>query len=636
MAESNNTPAQGAPGPRSEGGDGGQVHRSAALYVGDLHPSVTEADLFEIFNAVASVASVRVCRHAISRQSLGYAYVNFHTIVDAEKVLDTMNYTQIKGRMSRLMWSQRDPSFRRAGNGNVFVKNLDPKIDSKDLNDTFSVFGNIISCKVVTDPVGNSRGYGFVHFEQEKEALEAIEKVNGTVIHDRPVFVGKFEPAERRHKKQQWTNLFVKNIPSSWNEEKLSELFSQHGEIASITIVANADGEGHKGFGFVDFAQHESAVAAQEALNAKVIEGEFKQIKNQDEPVPLKLYVGRFQKKRERQRLLQERRQAVKQARIKEFLGKNLYVRNLAEDCTDEMLRKEFSAHGTITSAKVMKNANGNSRGFGFVCFASQNEANKAHKAQQGVLFMNKPLHIAMWQPREERQQFLRRLHEVRIPNNGRQMHGPGGLMPMMPNYGVPFLHGPMPGYPPRYRGLPQQGGRGNGPFYQQQYGGRGVMGRGRGGRGRGRGGREVQQMQYAMQQQLALEQQQQQAALLAQQQAQLAQQAQAQPQAPAAAPAAQAAAPSELTATHLAHSSPEEQKNLIGEQLYPQVMEQLKAKDEPAERAGKVTGMLLDGVETTDLLHLLESPDALRAKVEEALAVLIESAAPAAATGPH
>ncbi len=50
------------------------------------------------------------------------------------------------------MWSQRDPTGRRNGVGNVFIKNLAPNIESKDLHDTFSVFGNILSCKVRTRP----------------------------------------------------------------------------------------------------------------------------------------------------------------------------------------------------------------------------------------------------------------------------------------------------------------------------------------------------------------------------------------------------------------------------------------------------------------------------------------------------
>jgi len=70
------------------------------------------------------------------------------------------------------------------------------------------------------------------------------------------------------------------------------------------------------------------------------------------------------------------------------------------------------------------------------------------------------------------------------------------------------------------------------------------------------------------------------------------------------------------LTAAALASASPEIQKNMIGERIYP-----LIHQSQP-ELAGKITGMLLE-MDNSELLHLLESPEALNVKIAEALHVL-------------
>ena len=44
---------------------------------------------------------------------------------------------------------------------NIFVKNLDPTITVGQLESVFSIYGNILSAKIATDPLGNSLGYGY-------------------------------------------------------------------------------------------------------------------------------------------------------------------------------------------------------------------------------------------------------------------------------------------------------------------------------------------------------------------------------------------------------------------------------------------------------------------------------------------
>jgi polyadenylate-binding protein len=73
---------------------------------------------------------------------------------------------------------------------------------------------------------------------------------------------------------------------------------------------------------------------------------------------------------------------------------------------------------------------------------------------------------------------------------------------------------------------------------------------------------------------------------------------------------------PQPFSDAQLASADPLTQKNMIGERLYPLIY-----AHQP-EQAGKITGMLLE-MDNGELLNLIESPDALLSKIEEALAVL-------------
>jgi polyadenylate-binding protein len=89
------------------------------------------------------------------------------------------------------------------------------------------------------------------------------------------------------------------------------------------------------------------------------------------------LYVGRAQKKGEREEELRRKFEEMRIERMNKYQGVNLYVKNLDETYDDERLRQEFGQFGTITSSRIMFDDKGASKGFAFVCFAAPEEATK-------------------------------------------------------------------------------------------------------------------------------------------------------------------------------------------------------------------------------------------------------------------
>ncbi|XP_076472432.1 polyadenylate-binding protein 1-A-like [Babylonia areolata] len=95
--------------------------------------------------------------------------------------------------------------------------------------------------------------------------------------------------------------------------------------------------------------------------------------------------------------------------------GTNLYVKNLNDSFDDDGLKKLFARFGTITSAKVMTNEGGRSRGFGFVCFTTVEEASEAMRVMNGQIVASKPLYVAVAQKKEERRAFLTKQYSQRL-----------------------------------------------------------------------------------------------------------------------------------------------------------------------------------------------------------------------------
>uniref|UniRef100_A0A8D3DRV1 Polyadenylate-binding protein n=1 Tax=Scophthalmus maximus TaxID=52904 RepID=A0A8D3DRV1_SCOMX len=583
----------------------------ASLYAGDLDQDVTEAMLYEKFSPLGAILSIRVCRDLVTRRSLGYAYINFQQPADAERALDTMNFDVIKGRPVRIMWSQRDPSLRKSGVGNIFIKNLDKSIDNKALYDTFSAFGNILSCKVVCDENG-SKGYGFVHFETQEAAERAIEKMNGMLLNDRKVFVGRFKSRKEREaelgaRAKEFTNVYIKNFGDDMDDEKLREVFSQYGNSMSIRVMTDDTGKS-RGFGFVSFERHEDAQKAVDEMNGKEFNGKL-------------IYVGRAQKKIERQTELKRKFEQMKQDRMTRYQGVNLYVKNLDDGIDDERLRKEFAPFGTITSAKVMMEG-GRSKGFGFVCFSSPEEATKAVTEMNGRIVATKPLYVALAQRKEERQahltnQYMQRMASVRaVPNpviNPYQPAPPSGyFMAAIPQAQNRAAYYPAAGQMTQLRPSPRWTTQAAAPV-------RGVP--------QYKYAAGVRNPQQHMSAQPQVNMQQVRNGLSCERPRsthlfcplymkkssvwRCIQSSVCVPQ-----PAVHVQGQEPLTASMLAAAPPQEQKQMLGERLFPMI------QNMHTSLAGKITGMLLE-IDNSELLHMLESPESLRSKVDEAVAVL-------------
>ena len=80
---------------------------------------------------------------------------------------------------------------------NIYVGNLNYKVDENDLMEVFEEYGSVNEAKIIMEKFsGKSKGFGFVTMDNDDEAKKAIEELNGATLENREMVVN--EAREKR------------------------------------------------------------------------------------------------------------------------------------------------------------------------------------------------------------------------------------------------------------------------------------------------------------------------------------------------------------------------------------------------------------------------------------------------------
>ncbi|GFY97101.1 poly(A) binding protein 6 [Actinidia rufa] len=264
----------------------------------------------------------------------------------------------------------------------LYVGDLDPQVTEMDLVKAFNIMGPLVSVRLCRDRLSQqSLRYGYINFFSPSDASKALACLNHTELKGKPMRVMwcQRDPLTR---KTGVGNVFIKNLDPSITSARLEGIFCKFGTILSCK-VAEERGKS-KGFGFVQFASEDSSMAAVNALHGTMLDGK-------------EIYVSKFVKKNERKKAYEEPKFT------------NLYVKNFGEDVTEDTLREKFSEFGKVRNVLVMKDAEGKSKGFGFVNFESHEEAKTAVEALNGAVIGSEKLFVGKAQKKAERKELLKR-----------------------------------------------------------------------------------------------------------------------------------------------------------------------------------------------------------------------------------
>ena len=401
---------------------------------------------------------------------------------------------------------------------NIFVRRIPKDLSPQQLEEHFQRYGDIKSLKISLNSDHQSRGYGFVCFQDSSSAGRALEAEGNADS----IQVIRYQPRDKRDFRKIYNNIYAKNFPENFTEDDVRNLFSQFGRVESMKYMKNDKGP----YAFICFNSEDKTDreygprCAQEAVEK--LNGES-MINGEPLPDNKKLYVKEALKRTDRE--AERLRETIKYKSSKKRC--NLYVKGFPDTMTEEQLRELFASYGEIESLKMHPPGENQKKLYAFVCFKKPDEASSA---KEGLTINNKSLTINHYEIKEIRELHNEAAKDKHDFQNFRQQHSQNAKwtdlanqeemqyylkmllesMPFLMKQQQPRMGGGMP--PHQQRGGQGQYGGQRGPMNnRRQMGGNQMGGGHRGGNMQNmQGGGAMSNMQMNMQQQMHPQQMQQ------------------------------------------------------------------------------------------------------------------------------
>ncbi|KII62849.1 Polyadenylate-binding protein, cytoplasmic and nuclear [Thelohanellus kitauei] len=169
-------------------------------------------------------------------------------------------------------------------------------------------------------------------------------------------------------------SLYVGELKPEVSEQLLWNIFSAYGQVLSVKVCRDSQTQTSLGYAYINFRTSQEAEKAMEAVNFSNIDGR-----------PCRVMWS------------------MRDSTRRKFGIGNLFIKNIDPDLDAKSLHQAFSSFGPVLSCKIALDEYGLSKGYGFVQFLNEADADLARERSNGVEFRNKVTVVNKFIPKAER-----------------------------------------------------------------------------------------------------------------------------------------------------------------------------------------------------------------------------------------